>query len=90
MGRVAAGRGEDGGCVQGGSEDRAAGEGLSQAGAGEQTARAEAVFMQGRHSQSTLPIGPATSERVDRRKRYLSTACWIRLIQLFRSSLELV
>lgn len=62
MGRVAAGRGEDEGCMQGGSEDRATGEGLSQAGAGEQTARAEAKFScKGDAVRACSPLDQPTS-----------------------------
>lgn len=79
--------------MQGGAENKAADEGLSQAGAG--AGSRPVRLRQSVHAEETwLEYFPQVDEsipwRMDRRKGYLSTACWMRLIQLFRSSLELV
>lgn len=58
---------------------------------GEQATWAEAKFACKEIQLEYFPqLNKSISWIMDRRKYYLSTACWIRLIQLFRSSLELV
>lgn len=79
--------------MQGGAENKAAGEGLSEAGAG--AGSRPVRLRQSVHAEETWlgyfpQAGKSIPWSMDRRKAYLSTACWIRLIQLLRSSLELV
>lgn len=87
------GGGDVGLYMQGGAENEAADEGLSEVGGGggEPTPLAEARYScRGNMVRILSQLNKSIPWSVDRRKGYLSTACWIRLIQLFRSSLELV
>lgn len=87
------GWGDGGLYMQGGAENEAADEGLSEVGGvgREQTPLAEARHScRGNMVRILSQLNKSIPLSVDRRKGYLSTACWIRLIQLFRSSLELV
>lgn len=74
------------------AEDTAAGDMLRQAGAKvrEQTILAEAKFSCRGDTVRTHSPTEQGHPKDERQPGYLSTACWMRLIQLFRSSLELV
>lgn len=74
------------------AEGRAAADMLRQAGAKvrEQAVLAEAKFSCRGDTIRTCPPTEQGHSIGEEQPSYLSTACWIRLIQLFRSSLELV
>lgn len=77
MGKIHTGRGEVGHCMQGGAENKAAGEGLSQVGAGggEQTILAEAKFScKGRHVR-IFPASEQVHSRAHGQKEMLPFHC---------------